>query len=181
MIKLELKTIGDLVAVIQNTALSCNAELAQHMTTLLGPRTRGSTTTTWGLESLDPLIPLEEYTLGNVAAVEGCRYFQFRTTGDKVGRLGAIMRDAALGRPEPVCVRKGKHVYELFLDKPADESAMPEVQYYTVITGPFKGCDSEVVWTWHPGNPLATATILTFHIPKRVLGRIGSGIKRRKD
>jgi len=148
-------TIRDMQTLIDRMAGSSNAELARHAGTLKGPRTRGSTSQK-GLDSVPGDCEGQEFQPPNGAGIPGCRYLRFYTP-DIGGRLGAVPLSLALEREWAVRLRSGKHGYELFVDRCPSEAAMPETSTLTVILGPDEtGTLPEVVWTWHPGEPLSS-------------------------
>ncbi len=135
--------------------LAGGENLRQHAETLLGPRQRGSTTS-GGLDQLDPDTIGDEFQPPEGVGIPGCRYLEFAAPGID-GRLGAVPLEEALAANLPVRVRNGKHGYELFVDRDPSEAAMPKTDTITVILGPHDTGDfPEVVWTWHPGKPLGT-------------------------
>jgi len=151
-----LETILDIIEAMKSVPA-----LAGYAASLEGPRTRGSTTA----HGLDYLLYKEEYQSGaeftpQAAAIPGCRYFKFMVPGDMRTELGAVPIEflQVMGRMEEICVRKGAHGYELFLDVPVAEAVLIPVDHITVILGPDEtGALPEIVWTWHPGTPLGSA------------------------
>lgn len=134
-------------------------DLSGHAKSLLGPRTRGSTTN-GGLDKLPPDTEVVEMTdiLCKDVKKPGCRYFRiYAPTLWPV--LGAITYQTACERVGKgrIKSRTGPHGPELFIDQPEGPSAENETAWLTVILGPAGeyGFPSGVVYTWHPGLPLA--------------------------
>lgn len=123
--------------------------LADYAKTLIGPRTRGSTTTA-GIETLSPNLVGKTF-VPETGAVPGCTYVHFEAPSLN-GRLGAVSlenipdEDLSLVR-----VRKGPHGHEFYIDRPQHEGI--SCSFITVILGPDDNGD-DIVWTWHPGLPL---------------------------
>ena len=144
-----------MAAVIAQMAASTDPKLAAHGASLQGPRTRGSTTAV-GLEA-GPDLPLTDVTDVTEPAVRapGCRYLVALDTKYAYDpRVGALpYRDFV---PGEVLRREGPHGPELYLDRPVGE--LPPTTWITVVVGPpgeYPGFPGGVVYTWHPGRPLA--------------------------
>jgi len=146
-------------------------ELRGHAQSLLGPRTRGSTTT-WGLEDVDKMRPAKNWAISSMAfevtmpeevSLPGCRYFCF-TAPELIGKLGAKPLSVVLSgtHANNVKVRNGAHGYELFIDRSREEwegQGKSETCDNYIVIGPDEtGNFPEVVYTWHPGRPLAPAS-----------------------
>lgn len=151
------KTVTDVVALIAAMSQSDDPKLGAHARGLMGPRTRGSTTRS-GLEALPGDRVVTEITseLPDTVKTAGCRYFRVYA-GDIEPCLGAVAYDHAVmlfGR-DAIKERVGPHGPELFIDQ---EGFTPRpCSYCVVIVGPAGeyGFKDGVVWTWHPGMPLA--------------------------
>jgi hypothetical protein len=152
------------VALIHAMAGSADPALARHAATLLGPRTRGSTTER-GLDAVAPEAPLTEITAELEPAVQspGCRYFTFAADG-LGARLGAIShwRAVAMYGRTAIKRRQGEHGPELYVQPAAGKPALEEVRaccrYCAVVLGPageYPEFADGVIDTWHPGPPLA--------------------------
>jgi len=147
-----IKDVGEVIARMMEVEA-----LAGHAATLVGPRTRGSTTAA-GLDCLPPDTLGEEFT-PEAGAIPGCRYFAFGVTPDSEldPRKGAVSLLEALELRLPVCVRQGAHGPELYVDRELKD--LPTTDTVTVILGPDEtGSMEEVVWTWHPGPPLGSCS-----------------------
>ena len=123
---------------------------------LFGPRTRGSISEI-GLTELSDR-PATEFTPPPGAAFGPCRYF--RVEAHEIhGRLGAVAyRDLVPTLKTQVRIRDAgeDHGLELFVDRPRRDSGLVPVDHVTVILGPADENDPTlVVYTWHPGSPLA--------------------------
>ena len=133
--------------------------LAGHAASLEGPRTRGSTTQK-GLESLlDGGIGqlIGEEFIPEAGGIPGCRYISYPCPQSMGARLGAVAL-ATVTDIDSVKVRLGAHGYEMYLDVPRVEAEMPKATTVTIILGPDEtGALTEIVWTWHPGEPLGNA------------------------
>jgi hypothetical protein len=144
-----VKRIVDLIAAM---CAAADARVAEHAKSLLGPRTRGSTTDR-GLDEL-PDLALDDVTDALLTTVRkpGCRYLQQIVPG-MGGMLGAL----PYGQVSPILVRRrqGAHGPELYLDPPL-AAAVPS-ELLTVILGPpgeYPEFADGIVYTWHPGEPL---------------------------
>lgn len=152
-----MKTIADALKIIQ--AMLAHPELSGHAQSLLGPRTRGSTTNA-GLDKLPLDQEVEEMTGDLCAEVKkpGCRYFRLYAP-ELHGVLGAITYQTAVQRHgvNGIKSREGPHGPELFIDRPQGSEDANETSWLTIILGPAGeyGFESGVVYTWHPGLPLA--------------------------
>jgi hypothetical protein len=146
--------------------------LRDHAKSLLGPRTRGSTTT-WGLEDVDQLVGKHkkskvlslmafEVEMPEEVKMPGCRYFKFSESYLE-GTLGARALSRVLKNDwcdHEVKVRKGAHGYELYIDRTPDEwsgHGVTTCEHYIILGPDETGTFPEVVYTWHPGRPLAPA------------------------
>jgi len=121
---------------------------------LFGPRKRGSTTTA-GLESLDPNKALDEIEDGGPGYYPACRYFRLWAP-ELNGRVGAVrFGDLTDEQAARLALRHvPEHGPELYLDQTTDAATMPQTDIITIILGP--GKDGALVpYTWHPGTPLA--------------------------
>lgn len=154
-----LRRIGDVLDLIARMQESSNAELQQHAATLVGPRTRGSTTT-HGLDALPRDRRLEDVTLRltDKVRIPGCRYYRCEA-GELNPCLGAIAYNVALELfpPDKIKQRDGAHGPELYLDLDALLENL-RVTDICIILGPpgeYEDFDDGVIYTWHPGSPLA--------------------------
>lgn len=121
---------------------------------LFGPRTRGSVSEI-GLEDLSDR-PVKEFTPAPGAAFGACRYFEV-VVPEIQGRLGAVAFSTL--RTDQIANVKVRdagedHGLEFFLDVPQNKAVLAETLTATVILGPGED-GSLVVYTWHPGEPLA--------------------------
>lgn len=148
---MNITTVLNIIAAMASSGVK---SLADHAKTLVGPRTRGSTTEA-GLETLDGNLEGTEIT-PVVGAIPGCRYVQFQAPAMGC-KLGAVTLSTALREGWDVRVRRGSHGLELFRDVSPETVEMPEADFVTVILGPDEtGTLPEVIWTWHPGPPMAS-------------------------
>jgi hypothetical protein len=174
-------TIGDIVAIL-TAMVACNIEmLSKHAKSLIGPRTRGSTTT-FGLDEMDQATALEEFAPAADVFKDGCRYF--RCPIDRPGAVLGVTTLGSLKRPGgylgvvekhnifegaisampqfvdrhyPVRVRWNEtHGYEVVIDRYPEEVELPRATTLTVIVEEFPGFGT-VVSTWHPGVPFASS------------------------
>ncbi len=124
-------------------------EYKVHAKTLFGPRTRGSTTVA-GLETLPRSIKLESYWKPEVCKKE-CTYWKL-TAPELGGQVNVITLEEALRLKYNVKLRDGAHGPELYAI-----STWEGVPDHTIciILGPGNSELSPVVYTWHPGPPLA--------------------------
>jgi hypothetical protein len=178
----EVMKLGMVLACIQEMDNPNHPELEKHAKTLMGPRTRGSTTGL-GLHDLHESLELTRFNPQS-GAIPGCFYYygqvmlpsradldisteewnkrcrDLEARWD--GRLGAISLNSILNHEhghknanlDIVKLRPGPHGPELYLDLPKGE--MPKVNIFTVILGPDEHSLGLVVWTWHPGMPLGS-------------------------
>ena len=145
----QLKNIGDVLDLIEANRNSSNPELAAHAETLLGPRTRGSTTKL-GLESLNRDKPISEVSHESVEAPCVAYRFHDRSLG---GEMGAVSLCRALVASEGVVVRQGEHGPELVAVEPRVQLLQLRYEGYVwVVVGECEG--EQAVFTWHPGEPL---------------------------
>ncbi len=93
------------------------------------------------------------YDVGQKHVADGCTAYGFVSIAAG-GKLGAIPLKDAVGWSADIKIRQGvgKHGPELYLDVPAKDAYMPETTHFTVILGDHEG--QQVVFTWHPGDPL---------------------------
>jgi hypothetical protein len=123
---------------------------------LFGPRTRGSVSEI-GLEDLSDR-PVKEFTPAPGAAFGSCRYFEV-VVPEIQGRVGAVaFSDLRTDQIAAVKVRDAgeNHGLEFFLDVPQNKAVLAETLTATIILGPASEDDPTlVVYTWHPGAPLA--------------------------
>jgi len=142
-----MKTVADVCELIFANLNSENEVLAKHATTLLGPRTHGSTTKR-SISYVPKNTPLVEL----VGDFGTAKCYQFET--DKLGAiLGAksLIAIQVLGYTRSIIIRDGIHGRELFLLGDTSNLCSPTTTI-TLIVGEY---DNEpCVWTWHPGNPL---------------------------
>ena len=149
-------TISDILSLIDRMSASGVKALAAHAETLRGPRSRGSVSEK-GLEALPQDREGVEFQPSKGVGIPGCRYLEFAAP-EIGGRLGACRLADALAGGLQVRVRSGKHGYELFVDRDPQGVEMLSADSLTVILGPDEtGTFPEVVWTWHPGRPMASA------------------------
>ena len=135
--------------------------LADHARSLMGARTRGSTTVC-GLEDIDD----QELTVPKLAPEvvrPGVKYY-FGIEPKLGGRIGTVSLDdyaATAMTLNGVHVRKGRHGFELFIDEPMRPDTLRPTIGFTVIIGPDPELSPEVdiVHTWHPGMPMAPCMI----------------------
>lgn len=138
-----LPTVEDVVNEINRDDLP--KEIAEHYATLKGPRTRGSTTE-HGLEAATGNFQISYPD--QAVTVPGATYLSLHAP-ELGGRLGAVPRHKADAAGATVQERLGSHGPELFTtDGPSINVACDDI---TVILGP-----DNWVWTWHPGEPLAS-------------------------
>jgi hypothetical protein len=146
-----VKTLTDFFELVAANANSTNEKVKEHARTLMGPRTRGSTTVV-GLEDVcDPATPLANISARVPMRDMSCEYYQCKVPAQLGARLGAIPLRLALAMGHVVHCRTGEHGPELYLDQ--DAVRMPPVDFVTIIVG-VVGEESDV-FTWHPGDPLA--------------------------
>ena len=146
-----MKTVQDILDLLEANLASDKEELRKHAATLVGPRTRGSTTE-HGLEKLPEDRKLSHAYSPHIAG--GCD--GYKVDGPELkGKVGAIpFGDAQdLGT---IKVREGDHGLELFLTPStlvrsdfADSFDADEIYF---IIGDFEG--ETALFTWHPGPPL---------------------------
>ena len=142
------ETIGDIVKLVDRMAQSGSEELRKHAATLVGARTRGSTTQI-GLSDirLDQTIEL----FVSDAVSQDCVCFSAAVTG-----LGGIVKATtlkdALEYGYDVELRNGDHGYELFIDQEDGEGFGIGTNIAYFIIGESEGQDA--LFTWHPGEPL---------------------------
>ncbi len=142
----EFKTVGDIMALIEELEASDNKWLSQYSHDLRKPRETGSTTHI-GLEDVPRDVQVRE-VIRHKNVAEGCRCFVFDC---KMGGLiGAIPFLRAYSERLPVMVRQGRHGQELWT--PANVETGENQDRIYVIIGMHLG--SEAVFTWHPGQPL---------------------------
>ena len=146
-----MKTVGDIVQLIISNTQSENAELAKHAKTLLGPRTRGSTTE-FGLEAMPASHRLDKARPGNTDCVaDGCVLYLIGDARRLNGQVKAVPLSQAFVRNLDVQIRDGEHGSELFVD--ADDCEGIPTNIISVIVGEFAG--ERAVFTWHPGPPMS--------------------------
>jgi len=152
----KLITVGNVVDLIE--AMIEESSLSAHAKSLLGPRTRGSSTDL-GLETLNRQIPIVDVTrnICNLIRKPGCMYYMF--VADIGGKLGAIELKQAETMGINIEMRTGQHGPELYFDIPAEEAPMVPTDNIYVIIGPtseYPGVSTDVgvVYTWHPGRPM---------------------------
>lgn len=126
-------------------AASDSEDLRKHALTLLGLRKTGSTTEI-GLQDIPGDTPIQPYHSATVKP--GCRAFHFKA--EMGARIGAVRMDEALDLNVELRVREGVHGPEVFCELPGEGLETHDI---VVILGPSDG--TEVVYTWHPGFPLA--------------------------
>ena len=157
----ELKTVGDVHDMLDEMVEA--GDLIGHVTTLLGPRTRGSTTE----EGLDVLPRNRKLQVAAPSSLsEGCRCF-YCYAPELGGRTGAVPLREALRTGLTVKSRLGDHGEELYIDE--DEGRYWEVvariigndgsestDEISIIIGWHgkEGSQRPVIFTWHPGEPL---------------------------
>ena len=157
----ELKTVGDVHDMLDEMVEA--GDLIGHVTTLLGPRTRGSTTE----EGLDVLPRNRKLQVAAPSSLsEGCRCF-YCYAPELGGRTGAVPLGEALRTGLTVKARLGDHGEELYIDE--DEGRYWEVvariigndgsestDKISIIIGWHgeEGSQRPVIFTWHPGEPL---------------------------
>jgi hypothetical protein len=119
---------------------------------LMGPRTRGSTTER-GLANVLPESPIVEFrpTVGNVPVA---RYFTFDASA-LGGKLGAVPF-GSLSPEEHANVRtrfvNEAHGIEFYFDRAPETVALPEAREGVVILGPVDDKGTLGVWTWYVCN-----------------------------
>ena len=143
-----MKFVNDVVELIRSNMTCGDAELEKHAATLLGPRTRGSTTTK-GLEDADPGCELEKLDSKNLEP--GCELF-VAFLPEMHGMLGAVALEDALFMNLPVSIRDGEHGKELFVDRDKQDVPNTPSSNIRIITGMHNGIPA--VFTWHPGQIL---------------------------
>lgn len=140
------------------SAMSQVPALRPHALTLVGPRLRGSTTK-HGLEILPSDRRLEEMEVADYVRQGGCRYFDLFAP-----ELQGEVKVVAYQYIAPACVKErvkervGSHGPELYIDRAEPEMPVARAHNVTVILGPpreYEGFPHGVVYTWHPGSPLA--------------------------
>lgn len=151
-----MKTIADALALLDSMLQSDDTELAGHARTLVGHRSRGSTTSD-GLDELPGSTGLSDDTgtLPDQVKAPGCRYFTAFALGLNPC-VGAITYRTAVEMfgKEAVRERQGPHGPELYIDQSEEDARLVPVAKITIIVGPFKD-KGDVIYTWHPGLPLA--------------------------
>jgi hypothetical protein len=119
---------------------------------LRGPRTRGSTTTE-GLTSLP-----EDYEAQRAVdqRLAGPGTVIFQGPNGLGGRQRAVTLSAALAAGEQVCVRKGFHGPELYVDRSIGEGQVAEHLTF-IVAGESNpdGLGLGALVTWYPGEPTA--------------------------
>ena len=149
-----ITNIGDIIAILKK--MECDDALKSHAATLVGPRTRGSTTTK-GLNVLPSSRPLTQVFPDKLVASPGCEYYTVLAP-ELEGRLGAIPLAAVEEQQLAFKSRKGVHGRELYIDLNPGEVELPSTDRITIIVGPQEGYADGVIFTWHPGAPLASAS-----------------------
>jgi hypothetical protein len=149
-----ISSTADVVRLIVAMTASTDDKVSLHARTLLGPRTRGSTTDK-GLDEV-PAAPLHEVTdaLLTTVRMPGCRYFQ-----GIVPNIGGCRGAVAYKEVDPTTVkrREGTHGPELYIDCPAADAQMDPTNVVTVVLGPvteYPEFPNGIVYTWFPGDPL---------------------------
>lgn len=160
----ELTTYG-VVNLIRRMSTCGSEAIEAQAATLIGPRTRGSTTEK-GLDEVAnvPLVEVTE-TLSHKVRRPRCRYFEAHVP-DLGGRIGAVayakaMRSVYGIDPNAIVRRAGPHGHELVVDRPLQEIELPRTDTLYVILGPrneYPGFPEGIVYTWHPGEPLRPLT-----------------------
>jgi len=124
----------------------------EYARTLLGPRTRGSTTERALFELGHDGWPTLQVRDREIAYVgEGQRGAAIYTAQipELGGRLGAVpLADLGDDQLERVRVRRGPHALELYVEG-VDTSTLPPTDLVTFVVG-----QDYTLWTWHPGLPL---------------------------
>ena len=146
------KTIKDIKELRNEMYTGCDPEIVAHARSLMGPRTRGSTTEK-GLSAIPDETELIEIFPPAATAQPGSRYFTVPAPNIG-GRLGAVSLFKAEELGLKVEERMGKHGPELFINRPVEEAEMLPCTFITVITGEHDG--QEILFTWHPGGVLGT-------------------------
>lgn len=158
-----MKTIFDVLLLIHQMRTCSIEELQKHAQTLIGRRTRGSITD-FGVDHLPADRKLVEFThcILPEVTIPGCRYFSLYASELNPVALAIpyrevreIDRDDIKRRPSPHEPKED----ELYFDRPLAEVAGEPTDYLTIILGPpggYPGFTNGVIWTWHPGMPLAT-------------------------
>lgn len=141
-----MKTIKDINDLIQDMLNSDN--LADHAATLLGPRTRGSTSR-WALRDLDPTTPLEKVTSDHVD--EPLELYCATVPDEFGGVISAMRLEDVLYEGHEVKVKAGEHGYELRAVPSGRLKRMPTNEVYFVVG--WSGGE-RALYTWHPGPPL---------------------------
>lgn len=144
-----MKTIADLHNLIAANLNSTNEQLSGHAGTLLGPRTRGSTTE-YGLDELP--LDREIFPVYECSAVSDGVDAYWCKANELKPRLGAVELGHCIETRQAVHVREGSHGTELYLDVPPKDCNMPATDYITILVGDCAG--ERAVFTWHPGQPL---------------------------
>ena len=175
----ELKTVGDVHDMLDEMVEA--GDLIGHVTTLLGPRTRGSTTE----EGLDVLPRNRKLQVAAPSSLsEGCRCF-YCYAPELGGRTGAVPLGEALRTGLTVKARLGDHGEELYIDEDegrywevvaeiigTDDTYISDFPYSASVCNRNDGSESTdkisiiigwhgeegsqrpVIFTWHPGEPL---------------------------
>jgi len=169
----DYSTVADFVQLLDNMLASSNEAIADHAKTLVGPRTRGSTSNV-GLDALPAstvVCPIEKlqkrYDKVDYSKLvdPGCRAFvllqesnfeirDWAADDDDCAldlRLGAESLLHVLQAGLTVTERSGAHGPELFVDRELAPSGLPRTTLITIILGEEAG--QEVMFTWHPGLP----------------------------
>ena len=151
--------IKEVVSMIDRMCKSNVEGIFEHAKTLIGPRTRGSSSAT-GLESFSPELELELVETHN----DNVRVYQIQHDNDLFnGKIGVMSLKDALENHHAVGVRLGPHGPELYIAN-VDRWFMPETfdtNILTVIVGPDKELSphEDVVHTWFPGPAFARTSI----------------------
>jgi hypothetical protein len=148
-----LKTVGDILQLINAMEHSSKELVKKHAVKLHGPRRRGHMTES-GLEVLDPTTPLTRFESEALPDKAVGYHFKAPKLG---GRMGYITLRQALAQNKELFVRAtAPGGYEWYLDVERNEATLPETAMAHVAVGRFEG--ELVVQYWNPGMPLRTFT-----------------------
>jgi len=141
-----LAYISNVVNLIYSNTRSQNEALAKHAKTLIGPRTRGSTTSN-GLGYIPSYRKLNKINHPLVTDAD-CYVIH---APELNGRIEAVALEFAWKKNLVVNLREGAHGPELFVDQSQNGQSVPEDNIYIIVG---KEGNEDADFTWHPGEPL---------------------------
>jgi hypothetical protein len=160
-----ISTVANLFELFAYMAAGSNAELAQHMSTLKGPRTRGSTTA-GGLDALDPTTAVRRAE-DQAAVSNGCVAYEIQLSAQQMGLMQPTLACWSVSRCLDAGIaisrRESDHTdpdnplgLELFLDQDDSHNGQQRrtVDFITVLIGPddIDPSGAHIVHTWYPGG-----------------------------